>query len=173
MESFWYLVKVLPGKERQLEQQFNEEISLGRIPDIKTFVCPVEKQLKVVNKKKVVRDKVIYTGYLYFESNERLDVDQLKNLSYLPGIMGILGDRTPVLIRDVEMKKVLKSENEEVLKNDTIYRKGELIKITDGPFKTFEGHISEIRDEKVDVEVTIFGRVTNVNLDIFQIEKYV
>ena len=87
--------------------------------------------------------------------------------------MGILGDRTPVLIRDVEMKKVLKSENEEVLKNDTIYRKGELIKITDGPFKTFEGHISEIRDEKVDVEVTIFGRVTNVNLDIFQIEKYV
>jgi transcription termination/antitermination protein NusG len=173
MESFWYLVKVLPGKERQLEQQFNEEISLGRIPDIKTFVCPVEKQLKVVNKKKVVRDKVIYTGYLYFESNERLDVDQLKNLSYLPGIMGILGDRTPVLIRDVEMKKVLKSENEEVLKNDTIYRKGELIKITDGPFKTFEGHISEIRDEKIDVEVTIFGRVTNVNLDIFQIEKYV
>jgi transcription termination/antitermination protein NusG len=173
MESFWYLVKVLPGKERQLEQQFNEEISLGRIPDIKTFVCPVEKQLKVVNKKKVVRDKVIYTGYLYFESNERLDVDQLKNLSYLPGIMGILGDRTPVLIRDVEMKKVLKSENEEVLKNDIIYRKGELIKITDGPFKTFEGHISEIRDEKVDVEVTIFGRVTNVNLDIFQIEKYV
>ena len=163
----------MPGKERQLEQQFNEEISLGRIPDIKTFVCPVEKQLKVVNKKKVVRDKVIYTGYLYFESNERLDVDQLKNLSYLPGIMGILGDRTPVLIRDVEMKKVLKSENEEVLKNDTIYRKGELIKITDGPFKTFEGHISEIRDEKVDVEVTIFGRVTNVNLDIFQIEKYV
>lgn len=173
MESFWYLVKVLPGKERQLEQQFNEEISLGRIPDIKTFVCPVEKQLKVVNKKKVVRDKVIYTGYLYFESNERLDVDQLKNLSYLPGIMGILGDRTPVLIRDVEMKKVLKSENEEVLKNDITYRKGELIKITDGPFKTFEGHISEIRDEKVDVEVTIFGRVTNVNLDIFQIEKYV
>jgi transcriptional antiterminator NusG len=173
MESFWYLVKVLPGKERQLEQQFNEEIALGRIPDIKTFVCPVEKQLKVVNKKKVVRDKVIYTGYLYFESNERLDVDQLKNLSYLPGIMGILGDRTPVLIRDVEMKKVLKSENEEVLKNDIIYRKGELIKITDGPFKTFEGHISEIRDEKVDVEVTIFGRVTNVNLDIFQIEKYV
>jgi transcription termination/antitermination protein NusG len=173
MESFWYLVKVLPGKERQLEQQFNEEISLGRIPDIKTFVCPVEKQLKVVNKKKVVRDKVIYTGYLYFESNERLDVDQLKNLSHLPGIMGILGDRTPVLIRDVEMKKVLKSENEEVLKNDTIYRKGELIKITDGPFKTFEGHISEIRDEKIDVEVTIFGRVTNVNLDIFQIEKYV
>ena len=173
MESFWYLVKVLPGKERQLEQQFNEEISLGRIPDIKTFVCPVEKQLKGVNKKKVVRDKVIYTGYLYFESNERLDVDQLKNLSYLPGIMGILGDRTPVLIRDVEMKKVLKSENEEVLKNDTIYRKGELIKITDGPFKTFEGHISEIRDEKIDVEVTIFGRVTNVNLDIFQIEKYV
>lgn len=173
MESFWYLVKVLPGKERQLEQQFNEEISLGRIPDIKTFVCPVEKQLKVVNKKKVVRDKVIYTGYLYFESNEPLDADQLKNLSYLPGIMGILGDRTPVLIRDVEMKKVLKSENEEVLKNDIIYRKGELIKITDGPFKTFEGHISEIRDEKVDVEVTIFGRVTNVNLDIFQIEKYV
>ena len=52
MESFWYLVKVLPGKERQLEQQFNEEISLGRIPDIKTFVCPVEKQLKVVNKKR-------------------------------------------------------------------------------------------------------------------------
>jgi len=45
MQNNWYLVKVLPGKERQLTEQYNKEISLGKIPNILRFVCPLEKNL--------------------------------------------------------------------------------------------------------------------------------
>jgi transcription antitermination factor NusG len=48
METNWYVVKVLPGKERSLTEQFNKDISLGRIKNIARFVCPTEKEFVAV-----------------------------------------------------------------------------------------------------------------------------
>ena len=67
MSTNWYIVKVMPGKERSLTEQFNKEISIGKIKNINRFVCPTEKNLVIVKNKKVLREKVIYSGYLYFE----------------------------------------------------------------------------------------------------------
>ena len=103
MGSYWYLVKVLPGKERQLKDRFNSEIDLGNIRGIKEFVCPLEKELKMVKTKKIIRERVIYTGYLYFETEEILTEDDLTNLSYLPDTMKVLGDNRPIRVRDKEI----------------------------------------------------------------------
>ena len=78
METVWYVVKVLPGKERLLNEQFNKDIGLGRISNIVRFVCPTEKELVVLKNKKVLREKVLYSGYLYFESVKKLQDDDLK-----------------------------------------------------------------------------------------------
>jgi len=53
------------------------------------------------------------------------------------------------------------------------YDKGESVKITDGPFKDFNGIVDEIHDERstLRVMVTIFGRSTPVELDFYQVEK--
>ena len=59
-------------KERQLNEQFNEQVSLGRIKNIKRFVCPTEKNFVLVKKIKILKEKVIYSGYLYFESENKL-----------------------------------------------------------------------------------------------------
>ena len=64
--SKWYVIKVMPGKERQLSEQFNTQIGLGKIGFIDRFVCPMEKEFVVLRKKKVSREKIIYNGYLYF-----------------------------------------------------------------------------------------------------------
>ena len=50
MKTYWYLVKVLPGKERQLMEQFNTQIELEEIKNIVRFVCPLEKQYKMIKK---------------------------------------------------------------------------------------------------------------------------
>ena len=55
MNTNWYVVKVLPGKERSLTEQFNKEIELGRINDIIRFVCPTEKEFVNVKNKMVLR----------------------------------------------------------------------------------------------------------------------
>lgn len=172
MGGYWYLVKVLPGKERQIKDKYNTEIELGRITGIKEFVCPMEKQYKMVRNKKVIRERVIYTGYLYFESEHELSYDELKNLSYLPDVMSVLGDKKPIRLRDREVQRVL---NETIKGGDVTldieYKVGEVVKVVDGPFNSFEGQIRMIEGNKVDVDVKVFGRPTKVSLLKEQIEK--
>lgn len=172
MATYWYLVKVLPGKERQLMEQFNTEIGLGDIKGIKRFVCPLEKQYKMIRNKRVIRERVIYTGYLYFEAEHELDQDELKNLSYLPDIMKVLGDKRPVRLRDREIQRVLnEGQKGQDVKNKIEYRIGEVVKVIDGPFNSFEGEVRKVEGEKVDVDVKVFGRPTKVSLTIEQIQK--
>ncbi|WP_283101714.1 transcription termination/antitermination NusG family protein, partial [Escherichia coli] len=90
MNTSWYVVKVMPGKERQLNEQFNQQISLGRIKNISRFICPTEKEFVIVKNKKVLREKVIYSGYLYFESPKKLVEDELKEIALIPNIMGMM-----------------------------------------------------------------------------------
>jgi transcriptional antiterminator NusG len=173
METNWYVVKVLPGKERTLTEQFNKEISLGKIKNINRFICPLEKEFVSVKNKKVLRDKVLYSGYLYFECGKRLNDEELKSLTGLPNIMGMGGDRTPVLLRESDIKRILKDD---VLENHVEskrlkYIKGEVVKVIEGPFASFDGIISEIKGDKVDIEIKIFGRNTAVSLTLNQIEK--
>jgi len=170
MSSFWYLIKVLPGKERQIEEQFNTEIELGILKGILRFYCPMEKYFKVIKNKRHVREKVVYTGYLYFETDHELDIDELKFYSHLPNIMGILGDKKPVRLRDREIERVLNKKTED-LSTEVEFNKGEVIKVIDGPFRTFEGEVMSVEGNKVDVDVKVFGRSTKLTLTKDQIEK--
>lgn len=173
METNWYVVKVLPGKERTLTEQFNKEISLGKIKNINRFICPLEKEFVNVKNKKVLRDKVLYSGYLYFECGKKLNEEELKSLTGLPNIMGMGGDRTPVLLRESDIRRILKDDTLEnhVESKRLKYVKGEVVKVVEGPFASFDGVISEIKGDKVDIEIKIFGRNTAVSLTLNQIEK--
>ena len=172
MGSYWYLIKVLPGKEKQLKDKFNTDIELGNISGIKEFVCPLEKEYKMVKTKKVIREMVIYTGYLYFETEHILDKDELMNLSYLPDTMKVLGDKKPIRLRDREIQRVLKmGQQGEDIVNDIQYTIGEVVKVVDGPFNTFEGEIRSLDGNKVNVDVKVFGRPTKVTLLKEQIDK--
>lgn len=173
METNWYVVKVLPGKERTLTEQFNKEISLGKIKNINRFICPLEKEFVNLKNKKVLRDKVLYSGYLYFECGKKLNEEELKSLTGLPNIMGMGGDRTPILLRESDIRRILKDDTLEnhVESKKTKYIKGEVIKVIEGPFASFDGIISDIKGDKVDIEIKIFGRNTAVSLTLNQIEK--
>jgi transcriptional antiterminator NusG len=173
MAAKWYIVKVMPGKERSLSEQFNKEISIGKIKNINRFVCPTEKNLVIVKNKKVLREKVIYGGYLYFESKETLNDDELKEISMIPNIMSMMGFKMPLLMSPTDVQKILKDEllEEHIDAKKLKYVSGEKVMVNDGPFKTFEGLITDIIGEKVNVEIKIFGRNTPVTLTLTQIEK--
>lgn len=173
METNWYVVKVLPGKERLLTEQFNKEISLGKIKNINRFICPIEKEFVSLKNKKVLRDKVLYSGYLYFETTTKLNLDELKSLTALPNIMGMRGDKTPVLLRESDIRRILKDDilENHVESKKLKYSKGDSIKVIEGPFSSFDGIISEVKGDKIDIEIKIFGRNTAVSLTLNQIEK--
>ena len=173
MNTAWYVVKVLPGKERSLNEQFNKDIGLGRISNINRFVCPTEKEFVVVKNKKVIREKVLYSGYLYFESLKKLEEDDLKIISLIPNIMGMMGDRMPLLLKDTDVRRILKDDTlEEHIESKKLkFDSGESVIVCDGPFKDFNGIIKEIKGDRVDVEIKIFGRNTAVSLTLEQIQK--
>jgi transcription termination/antitermination protein NusG len=173
METKWYLVKVLPGKERSLAEEFNKHISLGKMKSINRFVCPTEKNVVVIRNKKAIREKVLYSGYLYFETPKQLNEDELKTISLLPNIMGMGGNRIPIELRDSDVKRILVDDvlEQHVDSKRLKYMIGEQVMVVEGPFNTFEGSISEIRGEKVEVEIKIFGRNTAVELTLNQISK--
>jgi transcriptional antiterminator NusG len=174
MEQSWYVVKVLPGKERSLSEQFNKEIELGRIKNISRFVCPTEKEFVALKNKKVLREKVLYSGYLYFESIKNLENDQLKEISLIPNIMGMMGDRMPVKLRESDIRRILKDDSLEqhIDSKKVKFMSGETVKVIEGPFTSFEGTIKELKGDKIDVEIKIFGRNTPVTLTLDQIEKF-
>ena len=87
--------------------------------------------------------------------------------------MGMGGNRAPVLLRESDVKRILVDENLEqhVDSKRLKYVTGERVMVIEGPFNTFEGVISELKGEKVDVEIKIFGRNTAVELTLNQIQK--
>jgi len=173
MSTAWYVVKVLPGKERSLTEQFNKDIGMNRISNIMRFICPTEKEFVVVKNKKVIREKVLYSGYLYFEAPKQLEEDDLKIISLIPNIMGMMGDRMPMLLKESDIRRILKDDTlEEHIESKRLkFNSGESIMVCEGPFKDFEGIIKEVKGDRVDVEIKIFGRNTAVSLTLDQIQK--
>jgi len=171
--SNWYLMKVLPGKERQITDDFNLEINNGKIKYIKRFVCPTEKQTVKSKNKKIIRDKVIYTGYIYFESKNLLSDDELKTISLKQNVMGMMGDKIPKLLKESDVKRIIKDdilEEYNDLKSNKL-KVGNEVLVIDGPFSTFNGVISEIDGNKITVEIKIFGRITTITLSPEQMSK--
>jgi transcriptional antiterminator NusG len=173
MSTAWYVVKVLPGKERSLTEQFNKDIQMNRISNIMRFICPTEKEFVIVKNKKVIREKVLYSGYLYFEAPKQLEEDDLKIISLIPNIMGMMGDRMPMLLKETDVRRILKDDTlEEHIESKKLkFDTGESIIVCDGPFKEFSGVIKEVKGDRVDVEIKIFGRNTAVSLTLDQIQK--
>jgi transcriptional antiterminator NusG len=127
----------------------------------------------VVRKKRVIKEKVLYSGYLYFESNRKLENDDLKVIAAIQNIMAMGGDRTPILLNKTDINRILKDETleEHIESKKLIYSIGTNIKVIDGPFNGFNGIISEVNGEKITIEVRIFGRNNKIELTLSQIEK--
>jgi transcriptional antiterminator NusG len=171
--SKWYVIKVMPGKERQLNEQFNSQISSGKMTYISRFICPTEKETNIVSGKKVYREKVLYGGYLYFESHDTLTEDQLKMVAANPSVMSMLGDKKPRRMGKDDISRILKDDDLENHKKEKSlkYLVNEEVKIDMGPFAGFNGSIESIKNDKVVLNVKIFGRSTTVELNVDQISK--
>ena len=169
----WYILKVLPGKERQLADEFNRQIELKKIEKINKFICPCEKQIVNIKNKKIIREKPIYTGYLYFKTTTELNDDELKTISLKPNVMSFGKSKIPIRVSENDVKKILQDEllDEHIDAKLMRIKVNDLVIIKDGPFKDIEGIVDSISNEKVQVKIKIFDKSMLLPFEITQISK--
>lgn len=178
VENKWFVLRVLSGKERKIKDYLDIEIRRsGWGGTITQILCPVEKVFKVVAGKKVMREKILFPGYILLEATtNRLSDEMISSIKSVTGVIHFLGKDHPDALRKSEVNKMF-GKMDEMADTGASFSEpfiiGETVKIIDGPFNDFNGSIEEVNDEKkkIKVVVKIFGRATPVELSFGQVEK--
>jgi transcription termination/antitermination protein NusG len=169
----WYVIHTYSGYEDAVAKNLKQRIeSLGMEDKIYNVIVPKEKKIKIKNGKRKAVEEKIFPGYVLVEM--QVTDESWYVVRNTPRVTGFLGAGTtpiPVSQKDMDdLKKRMDSAQPEFTVDFEI---GTQVKIQDGPFKGFEGKISEVDKErgKIKVLVNMFGRDTPVELDSLQIKK--
>jgi transcriptional antiterminator NusG len=169
----WYVIHTYSGYEENVARNLKQRIESMDMQDlIFDVIVPKEKKIKIKNGKRTVIEEIIYPGYVLVEM---IVTDAswyvVRNTPNVTGFIGLGTTPTPVDPKEIEMLKKRMGVAEPKYKIDV--KKGDAVKINDGPFKDFDGKIQDVDEEKgkVKVLVSIFGRETPVELDFLQIKK--
>lgn len=177
-ETKWYVLRVISGKEKKVKEYLDKEIKINSWESVVIqILCPVERVFKVQAGKKVLREKILFPGYIMLEAAEgKLNDEIIQIIKNINGVIHFLGKDHPVALRKTEVNKMF-GKMDEVSDQGIAYADpfivGETVKIIDGPFNDFNGNIEEVNEEKkkLKVVVKIFGRATPVELNYMQVEK--
>jgi transcriptional antiterminator NusG len=169
----WYVLHTFPGEEEAVARNLKQRVeSLGMEDKIFNILVPKEKKIQIKNGKKKIVEEKIYPGYVFVEMI--VTDDSWYVARNTPRVTGFIGSGiTPIPVAKEEMEKLLKRIKGEEPQYKVEVEVGSLVKIIDGPFKDFEGKVSEVDQErgKIKVLVNLFGRETPIELDSLQIKK--
>jgi len=169
----WYVIHTYSGYEDAVVKNLKQRIESLSMEDlIFNIIVPKEKKIKIKNGKRKMIEEKIYPGYVLVEM---IVTDAswyvVRNTPRVTGFIGAGTTPLPVSKEEVDYLMKRMEVKEPNFKIDV--EVNSLVKITDGPFKGFEGKVSEVDPEKgkVKVLVNMFGRDTPVELDSLQIKK--
>jgi transcription termination/antitermination protein NusG len=172
-EKNWYVIHTYSGYEDAVARNLTQRIeSLGMEGKIFGVLVPKEKKIKIKNGKRKVVEEKIYPGYVLVEMI--VTDDSWYVVRNTPNVTGFVGaGTTPIPISPGEIEYLKSRMGQEDPRYDIQASIGDAVKIIDGPFKDFDGKVSEVDAErgKVKVLVNMFGRDTPVELDSLQIQK--
>jgi len=169
----WYVIHTYSGYEDAVAKNLKQRIeSLGMENKIFNVIVPKEKKVKIKNGKRKTVEEKIYPGYVLVEMI--VDDESWYVVRNTPRVTGFLGaGTTPIPVSEKDMADLMKRMEAGEPEFQIDFEIGAAVKIMDGPFKGFEGNVSEIDQArgKIKVLVNMFGRDTPVELDSLQIKK--
>lgn len=169
----WYAIHTYSGYEEKVAESIRQRAeSLDMNDKIFQVLVPKEKMIEVKNGKRKVVEKRIFQGYVLVQI--KMSEDAWYIVRNTPGVTGFVGSGTdPTPISTDEIEKIMKRMGRAEPKHKLDYTVGEVVNITDGPFKGFDGSINEVDEAKgkLKVLVNMFGRETPVELDGLQVKR--
>lgn len=172
-ERNWYAIHTYAGYENAVMRNLKQRIeSLGMEDKIFNVIVPTEKKIKIKAGKRVEEEEKIYPGYILVDMI--VADDSWFVVRNTPRVTGFVGSGIyPVPLRKDEVDELFKRMGSDSVKHTIDLVQDDAVIIADGPFKDFEGKVSEVDTErgKVKVLVSMFGRETPVELDFLQVRK--
>jgi transcriptional antiterminator NusG len=175
MAKRWYVLHVYSGFENKVAESIKDKAAKNGMSDrVEEVLIPTEEVVEVKRGQKVNKEQKFMPGYVLVKID--MDDEVWHMVKNVPKVTGFLGaGNKPSPISDKEADRLLKQiqEGVERPKPSVRFEIGEEVKVSDGPFASFNGTVEEVDEEKgkLKVSVSIFGRATPVELEYGQVEK--
>lgn len=169
----YYVIRTQNQRENSVAQKIRTESERGElVGKVGEVLVPMEKVIQVNKEgKRVQKDKITLPGYIFIQTNS---LGELKYfLKGVKGTSGFLTERNGSIepLTEEEVNKMIGREQEQSIVDPLSFTVDEIVIINDGPFTGMKGTIEEIKDQKVKLTVSIFGRKTPLALELPQIDK--
>ncbi|MDP6258813.1 MAG: transcription termination/antitermination protein NusG [Rhodospirillales bacterium] len=175
MAHRWYVIHVFSGFERKVADSIEEQARQSHLSDeIEKVLVPMEEVVEMRRGEKVNAERKFFPGYVLV--NMDMSDESWHLVMNTPKVTGFLGSRgRPTPITEAEANRIIHQVEEgiERPKPSVTFDVGEQVRVSDGPFASFNGLVENVDEDKarLKVSVLIFGRSTPVELEYSQVEK--
>jgi transcriptional antiterminator NusG len=171
--TYWFVIHTYSGYEERVKKNLEQRIKfMDSGSEILKVVIPTEDEIEVKNGQRRTVTKKILPGYVLVQM--KMSDQSWSVVRNTPGVTGFVGSGgKPTPLEEEEVGQILKQMEAEVPKVKVGFRRGQSVRVTDGPFIDFVGVVDEINTGKGKVKVllSLFGQETPVELDFLQVEK--
>jgi len=175
MAARWYVIHVYSGSENKVAQSVREQAAQKGLADaFEEILVPSEEVVRIQRGAKVSSERKFFPGYVLIRMD--LNDDTWHLVKDTPKVTGFLGGGgKPSPISNAEAERIMHQVKEGVERPKPLisFEVGELVRVSDGPFTSFNGQVEDVDEERgrLKVSVSIFGRSTPVELEFAQVEK--
>ncbi len=178
----WYVLRVASNKEDSVRDALERKIRIEQLEShVGRILVPTQREKRMRGGTARIYMRKLYPGYVFVEmatdNDGRIPENVwfvIKETTGVGDFIGSGGKPSPMLMDDVKkmLAAAIKPESQPTLAN-LQFKKGDKVKVTEGPFENFEGAVDEVNAQKgtVRVIVTIFGRPTPIEIEYWQVEQ--